>query len=178
MIKTLAIRYRFFLVTLSVMIFLVVFLADIGQRAADVTVYSMREMLFIIPPIFILLGILDVWVPRDVVMRHMGPGSGAKGIGLAMFLGSAAAGPLYGAFPVAAVFLKKGVKLSNIYIFLGAWSTTKIPLLLFEISALGPRFALTRLLVNLPGILLIAYAVTALLKEPERAMIYQHADTA
>jgi hypothetical protein len=56
---------------------------------------------------------------------------------LAILIGSAAAGPLYGAFPVAAVFMKKGVKFSNILIFIGAWSTTKIPMILFEVSSLG-----------------------------------------
>lgn len=36
--------------------------------------------------------------------------------------------------------LKKGSKLSNVFIMIGAWSTTKIPLLLFEISSMGIKF--------------------------------------
>ena len=65
-------------------------------------------MLLVIPPIFILLGLLDVWVPREKMMRFMGPSSGMKGGVLAFLLGSFAAGPLYGAFPVAAVLDEEG----------------------------------------------------------------------
>lgn len=60
--------------------------------------------------------------------KFMGEGSGLKGILLAMFIGSAAAGPLY-AFPVAAVFMKKGVSLKNILIFIGAGLQQKFPLI-------------------------------------------------
>ena len=107
----------------------------------------------------------------------MGEGSGLKGILLALFIGSAAAGPLYGAFPVAAVFMKKGVKFSNILMFLGAWSTTKIPMMLFEFSALGVPFSLTRLLVNLPGIIIIALLLEKIMPKEEIASIYERAKT-
>jgi len=57
--------------------------------------FSLKEMLLVIPPIFILLGILDTWVPKEVMMKYMGEKSGWKGIVLAFLIGSAAAGPLY-----------------------------------------------------------------------------------
>ena len=63
---------------------------------------------------------------------------------LAFVPGAAAAGPLYAAFPIAAVLIKKGAKLTNVFIFLGAWSTTKIPMLLFETANLGARYMLLR----------------------------------
>ena len=113
------------------------------------------------------------WVPRETMIKYMGEGSGVKGIVLSILLGSAAAGPLYGAFPVAAVFMKKGVKFSNVLIFIGAWSTTKIPMLLFETAALGLKFALTRLLIDIPGIILIAYILGSLISEREAKEIYQ-----
>jgi hypothetical protein len=83
-------------------------------------------MLSVLPPIFILLGLLDVWVDRATMMKFTGKGSGLKGVLIAFLLGSAAAGPLYAAFPVAGVMLKKGSSLFNVFIFIGAWSTTKI----------------------------------------------------
>lgn len=110
-------------------------------KALNMLYFSLKEMILVIPPIFILLGFLDVWIPKETMVKYMGPGSGITGTGLAILIGSAAAGPLYGAFPVAAVFMKKGVSLSNILIFIGAWSTTKIPMFLFELAALGPKFA-------------------------------------
>lgn len=68
--------------------------------------------------------------------------------------------------------MKKGVKLTNILIFIGAWLTTKIPMFLFELSSLGSKFAITRLIVNIPGILLIAYIIDHLLSEEEKVKIY------
>ena len=111
-------RYRFFLLTLLAMLLLTLFNRTLGLKALSITGNSIGEMMLIIPPIFVLLGLLDVWVPRETMIRYMGEGSGLKGILLSIFIGSAAAGPLYGAFPVAAVFMKKGVKFSNILIFL------------------------------------------------------------
>jgi uncharacterized membrane protein YraQ (UPF0718 family) len=146
-----------------------------GLKAAQVTMFSFREMLLVIPPIFVLLGLLDVWVPREKMVRFMGEKSGLLGILLAVFIGSAAAGPLYGAFPVAAVFMRKGVKFTNLLIFLGAWSTTKIPMFLFELSALGAGFALTRLLVNIPGIIGMAYVLRLSLREEEVNDLYARA---
>ncbi|ERJ11480.1 permease [Haloplasma contractile] len=168
-------RYRFFLLTLVVAAIIYFIDQTLGQKVVDTVSFSFKEMLMVIPPIFVLLGLLDVWVPRETMMKYMGEKSGIKGIIIAFTLGSAAAGPLYGAFPIAAVFMKKGVKFTNILIFIGAWSTTKIPLILFEISALGPKFALTRWLIDLPGIIIIAYALARFLKKEDINQLYERA---
>ena len=160
-------RYKFFLITIGIIGIITLINRSIGLKAIGVAGYSFKEMALVIPPVFILLGLLDVWVPRETMVKYMGEGSGIKGIILAIILGSAAAGPLYGAFPVAAVFMKKGVKFSNILIFIGAWSTTKIPMFLFEISELGAKFAVTRLVVDIPGIILIAYILSKLIPKEE-----------
>ena len=169
-------RYRAFIATLVMMLLISTFQKELGQKAFDITAFSLREMLLVIPPIFLLLGLLDVWVPRETMVKYMGKHSGLKGILLAFFIGSAAAGPLYGAFPVAAVFMKKGVKFTNLLIFIGAWSTTKIPMFLFELTALGPVFAITRLLVNIPGIIIIAFILRKIIGEDEQYQIYQNAE--
>ncbi len=168
-------RYLPFLITAAAFAVFYVIFREQGKKALDITAYSLKEMLLVIPPIFLLLGLLDVWVPRQTMVKFMGEGSGLKGIVLAFLLGSAAAGPLYGAFPVASVFMKKGVKFSNIMIFIGAWSTTKIPMLLFEITSLGAKFALTRLLIDIPGIIMIAFALTGLISRQEKERIFANA---
>jgi len=133
-------------------------------------------MALIIPPIFVLLGLLDDWVPRETMVKFMGEDSGMKGIVLAIIIGSAAAGPLYAAFPVAAIFMRKGVKFTNVLIFIGAWSTTKIPMFLFEMSSLGVKFALTRLLIDIPGIIIIAYILTRITPKEEMKKLYKRAE--
>lgn len=170
-------RYRVFLIVLLAMIILTLFNRQLGLKSLSITGNSVKEMLLVIPPIFILLGLLDVWVPRETMVKYMGEGSGLKGILLAIFIGSAAAGPLYGAFPVAAVFMKKGVKFMNLLIFIGAWSTTKIPMFLFEVAALGTKFAIARLLIDIPGIIIIAFILSKMVSKKEVAELYERANT-
>lgn len=169
-------RYRIAILVLIGLGILYIINNDLGSKAADTTLYSLKEMAMVIPPIFILLGLLDVWVAKETMMKYMGEGSGLKGILIAIFIGSAAAGPLYGAFPIAAVFMKKGVKFSNILIFIGAWSTTKIPMILFEVASLGLKFALTRLLIDIPGIIIIAYILSKLISKEEVKTLYLNAE--
>lgn len=168
-------RYRVFIFTLIEITLLTLFNRELGLKTLRITGNSMKEVLLVIPPIFLLLGLLDVWVPRETMMKYMGEGSGIKGVLLAIFIGSAAAGPLYGAFPVAAVFMKKGVKFMNILIFIGAWSTTKIPMFLFEIAALGNTFAITRLLIDIPGIIIIAFLLSKMVSKKEIQDLYDNA---
>jgi uncharacterized membrane protein YraQ (UPF0718 family) len=167
-------RFRFFIISILGVILLYLINREMGVTAVKATGNSFIQMLLIIPPIFLLLGLLDVWVPRDIMVKYLGEGSGIKGILIALFLGSMAAGPLYGAFPVVAVLMKKGAKLFNMIILIGAWSTTKIPMLLFEFSTLGPKFALTRLLIDIPGIVILAFLVTKLISKEDESSIVKN----
>ncbi len=166
-------RYKIFLLLLIINATVLMIFPDLGSKAFRLTGSNLLEMLSVLPPIFILLGLLDVWVRRETMIQYMGENSGVIGVLLAFFLGSAAAGPLYAAFPVAGVFLKKGCKLSNIFILLGAWSTTKVPLILFEASALGLKFMLIRLAMDLVGIAVIAYITEKALSPDDKNEIYQ-----
>ena len=149
-------RYRLFILLVLANLAIGLALPEIGKKSVELTVQNLLEMLAVIPPIFVLLGLLDVWVDRATMMKYTGKGSGLKGILIALLLGSAAAGPLYAAFPVAGVMLKKGSSLRNVFIFIGAWSTTKIPMLTFEAASLGLPFTLVRLALSIVGIFIIA----------------------
>ncbi len=136
---------------------------------------SIIDLLSIIPPIFILVGLLDTWIEKSTMTKYMGKYSGIKGI-IGFLLGSVAAGHLYVSFPAAKVFIGKGAKLSNVLIFVGAWSTTKIPLMIFEATVLGARFTLIRFLLNLPVILIIAFVIEKLLNKEDMDEIYRISD--
>jgi uncharacterized membrane protein YraQ (UPF0718 family) len=171
--KKLVVRYRSFLILLAVLATTALFRPDVGAESVKNIWSNVREMLGVIPPVFVLLGLLDVWVDRQTMMKYTGPDSGLKGILIAFLLGSAAAGPLYAAFPVAAMMLKKGSSIRNVFIFIGAWSTTKIPMLTFEASGLGVPFMAARLCMSIVGILLIAGGMDRLLPAGEKDKIYQ-----
>ena len=168
-------RYIFFIILAVINIAILGIYPSIGQKSFSITWSNTLEMLSVIPPIFILLGLLDVWVQRETMIKLLGEKSGLIGVAIAFFLGSAAAGPLYAAFPVAGVLLKKGSKFSNVLIFIGAWSTTKIPMLLFEASSMGWKFMITRFIIDIPGIALIAYVTEKLLTQKEKQYIYDNA---
>ncbi|MFI3236648.1 MAG: permease [Lachnospiraceae bacterium] len=160
-------KYRAFFIMLLCNIILGIAMPEIGIASFEIAKSNLTEMLSVLPPIFILLGLLDVWVDKETMMRYMGKGSGLKGIGIAFTLGAVAAGPLYAAFPVATVMMKKGASLFNVFIFIGAWSTAKIPLLSFEMASLGMQFTLTRLFMNVFGIIGIAYVTYRAVKGEE-----------
>lgn len=171
--KELAKRYRVFLLLVLVNIVIGLAVPEIGLKSLDITKQNLIEMLSVIPPIFVLLGLLDVWVDRATMMKYTGKGSGIKGILIAFLIGTAAAGPLYAAFPVAGVMLKKGSSLMNVFIFIGAWSTTKIPMLTFEAASLGLAFTLTRLALSIVGIMTIAAITQRSLNGAQKSEIYE-----
>ena len=67
------------------------------------------------------------------------------------------AGPLYGAFPVAYILYKKGASVRNIFIYLGAFSSMKIPMLGIEMGYLGVKITILRTLISLPLFIIIGY---------------------
>lgn len=52
-------RYRFFIITIGITALLMIVNRELGIKALQVTGYSFKEMLLVIPPIFVLLGLLD-----------------------------------------------------------------------------------------------------------------------
>lgn len=175
--KKLLKRYRMALI-LVVFYFVLFFINEsLFKESVTETKNNLVEMLQVIPPIFLLLGLLDVWVPKETMVKMMGHESGLSGILLAFFIGSAAAGPLYGAFPVALTLLKKGSSLRNVFIMVGAWSTTKIPLIMFEASSMGLTFTALRFGLNIIGIMGIAILNEKILGKEECHTIIEHAQT-
>lgn len=124
-----------------------------------------KEMILFLPIMFILIGLFDVWVPRDKIEKHIGGESGWKGTALVILLASLQAGPLYGAFPFAYILWKKGCSIRNVFIYLGAFATIKIPMITFEIGFLGLKFSLLRTLITLPLFIIIGYIMEWYLKD-------------
>ena len=166
-------RYKVFLLLALANIIIGLIMPGIGLKSLDLTRANLLEMMSVIPPIFILLGLLDVWVDRSTMIRLTGNSSGLKGVLISFLMGSAAAGPLYAAFPVAGMMLKKGSSLMNVFIFIGAWSTTKIPMLTFEAASLGLPFTLTRLALSVIGILAIALISQKSLNPEQKEELYK-----
>ena len=169
-------RYRFFLLLFFINVLLLILQPQTGRTALGNAWDNVRQMLAVLPPVFVLLGLLDVWVERETMMKYMGVQAGARGALIAFVMGAAAAGPLYAAFPIAGVMLKKGVRLRNVFVFIGTWSTTKIPMLLFEVSSMGLQYTLVRLIGNLIGIACIAWLMERSTDEAQLQQIRERAE--
>jgi len=121
------------------------------------------EMASFVPFLFIIVGLFDVWVPKELLEKHVGKESGVKGIFIVILLAMLQAGPLYGAFPVAYILCKKGSSVRNIFIYLGAFSSMKLPMLGIEIGYLGIKFTILRTLISLPLFIFIGYFMEKIL---------------
>jgi hypothetical protein len=69
--KALLKRYRAFLITAAALGIFTLINRQIGMKAISISVSQIEQMLLVIPPIFILLGLLDVWVPREMMIKFM-----------------------------------------------------------------------------------------------------------
>lgn len=74
--KNLLKRYKLFITLAIINVALIIFFPHIGQKSLNITWSNTLEMLSVIPPIFILLGLLDVWVQRETMIKFMGEKSG------------------------------------------------------------------------------------------------------
>lgn len=156
-------KYRLFLLVLAVNLLLALWNPSLAGLSVTKSLSFLAEVALILPPVMVLMGLLDAWVPRHLVEAHLGPNAGVRGAGFAILLGTAAAGPLYAAFPIALSLRSKGARLANMVIFLGTWASIKIPMIIMESSFIGLRFALLRLVFTVPCVLAAGYLMEMIL---------------
>lgn len=165
-------RYKYFLLVLIILVLVIIFKNDIGIKSLEITKDSLFQMLSVLPPIMILLGLMDEWVSRESMMKYMGENSGILGVFLVMSLATFAAGPMYAAFPFTAVLLKKGVKFSNVMIFMNTWCVIKISTLLFEVTSLGFKFTFYRFIIDFVGVIVMGYLIDYVMKKEDKQVLY------
>jgi len=112
------------------------------------------NMVSLLPFAFILIGLFEVWVKQETIVRHFGESSGLWGHLLAVVLAGTMIGGIHVAFPVSYSLFNKGAKLSVIFTYLGASAICRIPMTIFEASFLGIQFTIIRYIVSLPLIII------------------------
>jgi uncharacterized membrane protein YraQ (UPF0718 family) len=128
------------------------------------SVYYIKEMALIMPIILIITTLIETWIPKKVITKNLGKQSGLKGILFSFVLGSISAGPIYAAFPICKMLFSKGASVYNIVIILSSWAVIKIPMLINEFKFLGLNFMITRWILTVIAILMIAYLVSKTVK--------------
>lgn len=129
--------------------------------------YYIKEMLMIMPVIFVLTALLDTWAPKETIIKFLGKGAKTKGVMLSFLLGSISAGPIYAAFPFCVMLHKKGASIRNIVIILSSWAVIKIPMLLNEAKFLGLKFMLVRWIITVIAILIFASITNKIVKNKD-----------
>lgn len=125
-----------------------------GKEIAFNFISFLIYMIKILPCAFILIGLFEVWVKKEIIEKHLGEESGIKGYSLVILLAGTIAGGLLVAFPVAYSLYNKGAKLSIVFTYIGAAAICRIPMTLYEASFMGVKFTAIRLLISLPLVII------------------------
>lgn len=143
------------------------FMPDKALKSAGNSIYYLKEMIEVMPVIFILTALIEAWVPREFIMRGFGEKSGIRGRAFSLIFGSISAGPIYAAFPICGMLLGKGASIANIVIVLSAWAVLKIPMLVNEAKFLGADFMAVRWVLTVAAIFTMAHLTELFVKKAD-----------
>jgi len=138
---------------------------NMGIASVKNSFYYIKEMIMIMPVIFVLTAFLDLWVPKEKIMKYLGKEAKAKGVVLSFILGSISAGPIYAAFPLCVMLHKKGASVRNLIIILSAWAVIKVPMLLNEMKFLGFEFMAVRWVLTVIAIIVFSWITAKIVKD-------------
>lgn len=160
-------KYKLLSAVILAYVVLFITMPDKALAAVNNSMYYVFEMLMIMPVIFILTSLTEAWVPKEVIINSFGEKSGIKGNIFAFLLGSFSAGPIYAAFPVCKMLLKKGAGIANIVIVLSTWAVIKVPMLANEAKFLGPKFMAIRWVLTTISIFIMSYFISKVVKKED-----------
>jgi len=93
---------------------------------------------------FVLAGLVQVLIPRDLITRWLGDEAGVKGVLLGCLVGGLVPGAPYATFPLVASLYQAGASIGAVVGFVAAWSLWSISRLPVEMALIDPRPALIR----------------------------------
>lgn len=93
---------------------------------------------------FVLAGLAQVLVPRELIGRWLGPEAGIKGVLLGCVAGGLVPGAPYATFPLVGSLYRSGASLGAVVGFVAAWSLWSVSRLPVEVALIDPRPALIR----------------------------------
>jgi uncharacterized membrane protein YraQ (UPF0718 family) len=111
------------------------------KSAAKMTVEIIPLLIFA----FIIAGMVQVLIPKELIAKWIGAESGLKGILIGTLAGGLTPGGPYVSLPIVAGLLKSGAGVGTLVAFLTSWSLWAISRLPMEFGILGWKFTLIRL---------------------------------
>jgi len=126
---------------------------EFGITVWDNFLIFATDMVLILPPAFILIGLFDVWAKNESIEKHFGQTNNPLRFIYSILLASTTVGGTFVAFPLANSLYHKGAKYSSVFTYVTAASLFMIPMTIMEATMLGLTFTLTRLLSSIPFII-------------------------
>ena len=94
---------------------------------------------------FIVAGMVQFLIPREIVSKWVGMESGFRGILIGTAMGSLTPGGPFVTMPVAAGLLRVGASIGTMVAFLTAWSLLAFTRMPMELGIMGWKFTLIRM---------------------------------
>ena len=94
---------------------------------------------------FIVAGMVQFLIPREIISRWVGMESGFRGILIGTAMGGLTPGGPFVTMPVAAGLLRVGASIGTMVAFLTAWSLLAFTRMPMEIGIMGWKFTLIRM---------------------------------
>jgi uncharacterized membrane protein YraQ (UPF0718 family) len=111
------------------------------RLAANMTIEVLPLLIFA----FLIAGMVQVLIPREIIARWIGGESGIRGILIGTVAGGLAPGGPYVSLPIAAGLLRSGAGIGTMVAFLTGWSLWAFSRLPMELGILGWKVMLVRL---------------------------------
>jgi uncharacterized membrane protein YraQ (UPF0718 family) len=93
---------------------------------------------------FVIAGLVQVLVPKELISRWLGVQAGVRGVLTACLVGGLVPGAPYAVFPLVAAFYRAGAGLGAVVGFVSAWSLWSVSRLPVEMALIDPKAALVR----------------------------------
>ena len=93
---------------------------------------------------FVIAGLVQVLVPKELISRWLGAQTGVKGVLVACVIGGLVPGSPYAVFPIVASLYRSGASLGAVVGFVSAWSLWSVSRLPVEMALIDPKAALVR----------------------------------
>lgn len=138
-----------------------------GSVVGQVVGRTFAQTIEIIAAVFVLIGLLQVWVPPKAVARLFGKEGGWKGLLLASTIPVMIGGSLFTMLPLMQALREKGARIAVIGAFITAWGG-KLPLLPLEMHFLGWQFAALRLGLIVPTAVCLGLVLEAIVERKVR----------
>ena len=110
------------------------------KSAMNMTLQVLPLLLFA----FIVAGMVQVLLPKELMAKWLGTESGIRGILIGSIAGGLSPGGPYVSLPIVAGLIKSGAGVGTMVAFLTGWSIWAIARLPMEVGILGWKFTLIR----------------------------------